>query len=121
MPLKNEHLARSQHNLRFAQSFDLATTPYLDWVVTAYFYAGLHLVDALLDQQDGIHPPNHEARWKLVKSRYYLLGIKTEYRDLKEHSENARYNLLTFTQPKIEREVIPLYQEIERHIKQQLK
>lgn len=121
MPLKNEHLARSQQNLQFARSFDLATTPYLDWVVTAYFYAALHLVDALLDQQDQIHPPDHKVRWEMVKGRYYLMGIKTEYRDLKEHSENARCQLLTFTKPKIERDVIPLYEEIERHIKQQLK
>lgn len=48
MPTKSEHLARAEHNQRFAESFELKTTPYPDWVVVAYFYAALHLVDAVL-------------------------------------------------------------------------
>ncbi len=67
MPTAAEHLARAQNNLRFARSFDLATTPYLDWVVAAYFYAGLHLIDALLWEKDRIDPPSHENRREHVK------------------------------------------------------
>jgi hypothetical protein len=51
VPNTSEHLDRARHNIRFAESFDLATTPYLDWVVTAYFYAALHLVEALYTQE----------------------------------------------------------------------
>jgi uncharacterized protein (UPF0332 family) len=120
VPTTSEHRARAEQNLRFARSLDLDSTPYLDWVVTAYFYAALHLVDALLYHQERIDPPNHEVRRDFVKTKWYLRGIRDEYRHLKDHSEAARYWLLTFTKPKILREVIPLYEAIESHVLQQL-
>jgi hypothetical protein len=55
-----------------------------------------------------------------VKSKLYLSGIKNEYRILKEKSENARYELSTFTKLQVERDVIPLYEVIEKHILQQI-
>lgn len=121
MPSTDEHRTRAAQNLSFAQSFDLNTTPYLDWVVTAYFYAALHLVDALLAHKDNFHPDDHEVRRDCVKKRYYLCGIRNEYRKLKDLSEDARYRLTTFTSLRVEREVIPLYRAIEEHITQQLK
>lgn len=60
MPKTAEHAAQSRKNLRFAESFDLDKTENLDWVVTAYFYAALHLVDAVLFFRDHIDPPNRE-------------------------------------------------------------
>lgn len=120
MPTTSEHRARAEQNVRFAKSLDLDSTPYLDWVVAAYFYAALHLVDALLYHREKIHPPNHEVRRDLVKGKWYLRGIRDEYRRLKDHSEAARYYLITFTRAKIEREVVPLYLAIENHILQQL-
>lgn len=92
MPTTREHLARACQNLEFAKSFDLKTTPYLDWVVTAYFYAALHLVDALLIEKENIPGQTHEIRKELVKSRIYLRAIRNEYRTLKDHSEDARYS-----------------------------
>jgi hypothetical protein len=120
VPSKSEHLTRADNNLRFAESFDPESTPYPDWVVAVYFYAALHLVDALLDQEDGIHPPNHEVRKQFVKDKPYLRGIKNEYRSLKDHSEAARYNLTPMTSFKIRETIIPLYQAIESHLKPQL-
>ncbi|MGA7686163.1 MAG: hypothetical protein WCA58_14200 [Terriglobales bacterium] len=118
MPTKSEHLARAEHNQRFAESFELKTTPYPDWVVVAYFYAAMHLVDALLWESDKINPPNHEERGKCVKDKWYLRGIKNEYRSLKDHSEDARYRLITFTSQKIENTVVPLYKTIKVHVQQ---
>ena len=120
MPNTGEHVRRAAQNLRFAQSFDLEKTPYIDWAVAAYFYAALHLVDALLFAKERINPPNHEKRRELVKFKTYLSGIKNEYRELKDRSEDARYDLLTFTKGKVEQNVIPLYDSIEQHILQQL-
>ncbi len=120
MPTTTEHRNRASQNLRFAESFDLATTPYLDWVVTVYFYAALHLVDALLWEKDNINPGNHEQRSNLVRTKWYLRGIRDEYRELKDRSVNARYDLLTFTKIKIDNNVIPLYRAIESHILPQL-
>ncbi len=120
MPTTSEHLARARQNLRFAESFDLDSTPYLDWVVAAYFYAGLHLVDALLYQREKIHGGHHETRSRYVRQKSYLKQISRAYHELKDHSENARYELLTFTRIKIENVVIPLYRAIESHILPQL-
>ncbi|PYX99115.1 MAG: hypothetical protein DMG63_09925 [Acidobacteria bacterium] len=120
MPKTGEHVQRAAQNLEFAQHFDLKTSLYIDWAVAAYFYAALHLVDALLFEVDGIDPGNHEFRWNFVKNKLYLRGIKNEYWVLKQKSENARYDLITFTSTKLENEVIPRYRSIEQHILQQL-
>jgi uncharacterized protein (UPF0332 family) len=115
-----EHLDRARQNLACAQSFDLKTTPYLDWVVTAYFYAALHLVDALLIEKENLPGQTHEIRKEYVKSKIYLRAIRDEYRALKDHSEDARYRLITMTSHKILGTIIPLYKAIEKHILQQL-
>jgi uncharacterized protein (UPF0332 family) len=120
VPTTPEHLARARQNLRFAESFDLKTTPYLDWVVTAYFYAALHLVDALLWEKDRLHPELHEHRRDYVRQKWYMRAISFEYRSLKDHSEDARYRLITMTSAKIEKTVIPLYKVIESHILPQI-
>jgi uncharacterized protein (UPF0332 family) len=121
VPTTAEHLARAKQNIRFAGSFDLKTTPYLDWVVTAYFYAALHLVDALLYDKDHLNPELHEHRRDYVKGKWYLRGISTEYRSLKDHSEDARYRLITMTSTKVEKTIIPLYKAIESHIVPQIR
>lgn len=121
MPTTSEHLARAQQNLRFAESFDLKTTPYLDWVVTAYFYAALHLVDALLWEKDQLNPELHEHRRDCVKGKWYLRGISFEYRSLKDHREDARYRLITMSSAKVEKTIIPLYKAIESHIVPQIR
>jgi hypothetical protein len=115
LPASREHVARAKHNLTFARDVDLNTTQYLDWVVTAYFYAALHWVDAVIADKEGIVPENHEIRREYVKKKWYLRGISKEYRDLKDRSEDARYRLTTFTKTRIEKEIEPLYQAIERH------
>lgn len=115
-----EHLARARQDVKFAQSFDLKTTPYLDWVVTAYFYAALHLVDALLIEKENIPGEDHTMRKEYVKTKSYLRGVRDEYRELKDHSEDARYRLITMTSTKIEQRIIPLYKAIESHIIPQL-
>lgn len=120
MPTTEDHRKRAEQNLRFAQTFNLNTTPYLDWVVVGYFYAALHLVDALLYHQERIDPPNHELRREYVKTKWYLRGIKNPYRELKDRSEDARYRLYVFTPVKIETVIIPLYHAIHEHIHQQL-
>ena len=120
MPTTSEHRGRAKQNVRFAESFDLKNTPYLDWVVTAYFYAALHLVDALLWEVDGLNPASHLDRRVYVKDKPYLRPISSEYRSLKDHSEDARYRLITMSSAKVENTIIPLYKAIENHILPQL-
>ena len=121
MPNTREHLARARQNLAFAKTFDLKTTPYIDWAVTAYFYAALHLVDAILFEKEQLSGGKHEDRKQYIKTRPLPLAIvRDEYRTLKDHSEDARYRLITMTSHKIENTIIPLYEAIERHILPQL-
>lgn len=120
MPTTSQHLERARQNLRFAESFELTTTPFLDWVVSAYFYAALHLVDALLWEKDKLNPELHEQRRDYVRQKWYLRGISFEYRSLKDHSEDARYRLITMTSVKVEKTIIPLYKAIENHILPQI-
>ena len=120
MPKTEEHLYRAAQNLEFAQKFDLPKTKYIDWAVAAYFYAALHLVDALLFEKQKIDPGNHEFRTNFVKTKDYLTGIKNEYIVLKNKSENARYDLIPFTSAKVEQEIITRYKAIEEHVLQQL-
>jgi hypothetical protein len=117
VPTTYEHLTRVTQNLEFAKSFDLDTTPYLDWVATAYFYAALHLVDALIWHIERGDPEDHTSRHTFLR-KWYLTGISSEYRDLKHLSEDARYRLITMTKFKIENKIIPLFTEIQRHVMQ---
>ena len=119
MPTEDEHLARVKQNLEFIKSFDLDSTPYLDWVATAYFYAALHLVDALIWRIERADPEDHTARRTYLR-KWYLAGISPEYKSLKDLSEDARYRLLTMTKPKILDKIVPLYEEIHRHVMQML-
>ena len=92
----------------------------MDWVVTAYFYAALHLVDALLFEKEGLNPETHEYRRNYVREKWYLRPISSEYGSLKDHSEDARYRLITITSFKVENAIIPLYKTIRSHILPQI-
>jgi hypothetical protein len=48
MPADLEHLHRAEHNEESYLSFDLITTPYLDWVVNGIFYSALHYIESYL-------------------------------------------------------------------------
>ncbi len=120
MPNTYDHRQRAEQNLRFAQSFALDSTEYLDWVVAAYFYAALHWVEALLYEKDGLHSGNHTKRREYLREKWYLRGIKDTYFTLYDRRDDACYKLLTMTRPRLEREIIPPYEEIAAHVIQQL-
>ena len=65
MPSSLTHRQQAQHNEEFIASFDLDSTPYLDWVVTAIFYAALHFVDSYLAIR-GVHLSSHRGRDSLI-------------------------------------------------------
>ncbi len=94
MPLNSALLERAQRNERFLATFDLATTPYLDWVVTAAFYAALRYVDAYFWPRRPLDHPER-LRWVAPDSRSRV--IFREFRELYDQSVEARYELSTFT------------------------
>jgi len=98
MPLTNQHIQQAEKNEVFFSSFDAGSTLYSDWAVTALFYAALHYVDACLGHLN-FHPVSHAQRTPLI--RHYLPQIFQWYRELKDESEQARYQLKMFTSQQV--------------------
>jgi len=94
MATQTEHQEKTEHNRQFVGLFDVATTPFLDWVTTGQFYVCVHLVDGYLATK-GEHPKSHRERDDLVI--YYLVPIWADYRALKDASRDARYGVVQFT------------------------
>ena len=64
--------------------------PYWDWAVTGLFYAAVHYVMAYLATK-GIHPVLHQVRNSHVHRDPFLNPLYIDYRELQNHSEDARY------------------------------
>lgn len=93
MPTQDEHLDKAQHNQRFYESLDIATTDFLDWLVTGLFYCALHYVDAYLATRS-IHPKKHAGpnqRNDQVDHMPEFLRIRPHYRALSDDCRDARY------------------------------
>ena len=92
MPGENDHHEQALNNVLFFQSFDLPSTPFRDWAVTALFYSALHFVDAYLATCNapiagrpplltgGHHPNSHFDRDQKVANEPFLSEIWNEYR-----------------------------------------
>lgn len=91
-----EHIEKGKHNENFLGSFDVDKTPFLDWVVTGYFYAALHYLGAYFKTQ-GQQPSRHPYTDTLMLKDSNLDAIYNDYLDLKNDSEEARYGSRTFT------------------------
>jgi hypothetical protein len=91
-----QHLAQAGHNEAFLESLDLRTTPYLDWAMTIIFYAALHYIRGLLARYQVTNISSYGEMDKAF-NRLILLrqnpGIHTDYRQLKDDSRAARYNM----------------------------
>lgn len=105
MPERVYHLKKAAYNVEVAKHL-AQDTPYIDWAVTATFYAALHIVDSMLDYashlpKDERHPRKHSAnagdgnggrgRSQLVAAEFS--AIRKAYRSLEEASRRARYDL----------------------------
>jgi hypothetical protein len=91
-----EHLAQARHNEAFLGSLDLRTTPYLDWAMTIIFYTALHYIRGVLARHQVTNISTYGEMDKAF-DRLPLLrqnpGIHTDYRQLKDDSRAARYNM----------------------------
>ncbi len=98
MPSEHRHIARAENNEQFYNQFNLANTGFLDWAVTALFYGSLHYVDACLARYPGggFHPTSHSKRAQVIALDAFLQNLYSDYEELKNRSEDARYNLVVF-------------------------
>jgi len=117
MSSQKDHIDQARHNEQFFSSFDIDTTPFLDWVVNGVFYSALHCLDSYFANK-GKHPGDHKTRIDLIwaepslgRSFFHL------YRPLKDDSEEGRYNMRTFTPDEIRSDIFPLLNNIKRHIR----
>ena len=99
MPEENAHRRQAEHNETFLAAWDLATSPYLDWAVTAVFYAALHYIRALAARHHFTNVSSYAdmdrlfERVAVFRRRHDLYA---DYRQLKDDSRAARYDCRRF-------------------------
>ena len=84
----------------FISSFNLHTSPFLDWALTGVFYASVHYVEAAL-AKFGKHPPTHAHREAWITLHIKNDDVYDNHRDLKDDSRNARYRCTKISGKKI--------------------
>jgi len=118
MPSSIEHREKAVSNEEFAE-FVLSSGDYLDWVVTGIFYSALHYVDGYLATFN-IHPRSHsDTSFATGRDTYvnrHLRQIYLSYRDLKQDSIEARYNMQNFTESQIQNVILPIFNNIKNTI-----
>jgi len=95
VPSKDEHLKKARGNERFAKSLALTEQPWIDWALTAMFYAAMHYIEAYLATK-GQHPKSHMTRDGFVGRESNLRRVFIDYQELKMYGLNARYEMVPF-------------------------
>lgn len=87
---KAQHEQQATHNEQFAASVLAGGDTYLDWVVTGYFYAALHWVEAYLHaRRSGF---TSHARRNQEVSAGFPPAESARYLTLYAYSRHARYD-----------------------------
>lgn len=105
MPTWQQHLQQAKHNEAFLASLDLETTPFLDWAITAVFYAALHYLRALMARHAYTTVSTYGDMDKAFERLSVLKRnqeIYEAYRQLKDDSRSARYNMWKPTKETVE-------------------
>ena len=118
MSSKKDHLAKAEHDERFVE-FVGSASPFLDWAITATFYAALHYVEAYFASV-GRHSPDHRARDSSIRRDPKISSIYDDYSELKNHSVNARYYMHRFRSEDLDVTLKPHLEAIKTHIKRLL-
>ncbi len=113
MPDLATHQRQAEHNQQAAAYLQTAGDEYLDWAVTAMFYAALHMLDQALAHSGNIHSRSHLQRHAVIAQQPQLAPIYRDYRELEWQSQRSRYECATFTPADLQ----PLAARLE-HIRQ---
>ncbi len=109
MPEASAHIEKAEHNERFAAVVRGLSAEFLDWVVTAYFYAALHYLEAYLAANPmEKHPSSHGERQSYV-ANYFSRESYASFSYLKDKSETARYDTRLFSTQDIIANLIPRF------------
>jgi hypothetical protein len=104
MPTKYRHLRQAFANESFVNTLDPAATRYAGWAVIGLFYAALHYVTALLHRNGCTDASvnSHDRRLRQLQAKLPLeAGLYQHYRHLKDDSEDARYDCVSFTSAQV--------------------
>lgn len=115
MPTAEQHRQQAEHNKAFVQSFDLDTSPYLDWAVTAIFYTALHLVEWFLKSKGLTGRRDHQLRDAYIARMSELRRIYADYTELKFQSEASRYECASFTPGFLKNDLLPRLARLETY------
>lgn len=95
-------------------------SPYIDWCTTMIFYMALHYIHAYLADKENIHPSTHIDLGRIISDNKNLKPIYDKYRQLKDDSEDARYEGKILSIYDLRQTVLKFYSEIENKILQLL-
>lgn len=96
MPIRGEHEDKAQENEELANNLESDTnySDINDWIVTILFYTAVHFVEAELADIN-IHSNDHQDRRENIGR--HLSSLYSDYKTLKQRSENARYQCKIMT------------------------
>lgn len=116
MPSKDQHVNWATHNQEFWRSFDLDTSPFIDWVVTGIFYEAVHWIEAFL-ATNGHHSESHRQRsYAMHRHPQDLAPIQVDYDTLELDSRSARYRCRMHTSQEVRQDLVPLITNVRNHI-----
>ena len=96
MPLKREHLDKSEAAENLGLSLDQTAPGALDWAIVLLFYSALHQVEAYFATK-GLHSKDHRRRDSSVANDPNTKTIYRAYGRMKIDSLNARYFAVSFS------------------------
>lgn len=119
MPSEARHIEQADRNEQCSESLSrLNPTRFTEWEVTTLFYSALHYLEAYL-ARNGIeyrHPKKHSERKDELAKHPELDSIATNYLSLHDYSENARYELASYSEAEVamlrDDEFVPIRDEI---------
>lgn len=99
MATVQEHKSKALHNEKFVDLHKLSEGEFVDWAVSALFYGALHWMRALAAQegQQIKGYKDEEKVFQIVPLLAQSSQAYTWYRQLKDDSRDARYEMRQFS------------------------
>lgn len=92
MPTSAAHINAAKRNQQAIDYLMLGGDAYVPWIVTIAFYKALHIIEAVLAEQNpSSHTTDHGTRNDLLKRTKKYHHLWTHYSPLFQASLNARY------------------------------
>lgn len=93
VPTAPEHRKKYQDNKEMLNTlFDMNISAHRNWIVTMSFYMALHIIEAKLHKENGIHSHDHKERDRLIdETGLFSNKVRQKYKQLESYSKIARY------------------------------